>query len=194
MFLVLTVVFSAHAFAYEEETGEPAVITDIEDVGESLVDETALAGENEEEGVPADQDIESGTFGERFSYVFNHGVLTVTGVGDMPDCYSSNRQPWYNLRNEIESVILSSGVTRIGNYAFSECALTSISIPDSVTVIGNSSFRGCQGLTEITLPANLTTIYNYAFYGSSLTSIELPDSVTTINNYGYRLSSAKHEM
>ena len=58
---------------------------------------------------------------------------------------------------------------------------TSVIIPESVTSIGGSAFRGCSGLTSVTIPNSVTSIGGYAFrYCSSLTSITIPNSVTSI--------------
>ena len=59
--------------------------------------------------------------------------------------------------------------------------MTSITIPDSVTSIGNAAFASCSGLTSITIPDSVTSIGYNAFYKcSGLTSISIPDSVTSI--------------
>ena len=78
---------------------------------------------------------------------------------------------------------IPSGVKNF-NYTFYEClSLTSITIPDSVTTIGDFTFYGCQSLTSITIPDSVTTIGGGTFYEcSSLTSITIPDSVTTIGD------------
>ncbi len=80
------------------------------------------------------------------------------------------------------SVIPTDGsVTSIGDYAFCDCDLISIAIPDSVTSIGSSAFSGCSSLASVTFGENsqLTSIGSSAFYRcSSLTSIEIPSSVS----------------
>ena len=81
------------------------------------------------------------------------------------------------------NTLIPNSVTSIGDSAFRGCTgLTSITIPDSVTRIGNGAFYGCTGLTSVTIPDSVTRIGNGAFYGcTGLTSITIPDSVTSID-------------
>ena len=86
------------------------------------------------------------------------------------------------------SVIPDDGsVTSIGSSAFRGCSgLTSITIPDSVTSIGWDAFYNCSGLTSITIPDSVTSIKSDAFSGcSGLTSITIPDSVTSIGSRAF---------
>ncbi len=126
---------------------------------------------------------ESGTCGENLTWTFveSTGTLTISGSGEMTN-YSYLEVPWHNFRNNITKVIINSGVTTIGERAFSGCSgLTSITIPDGVTTIGGSAFYGCSGLISITIPDGVTSIGNDAFYQcSGLTSITIPDGVTSI--------------
>ena len=73
----------------------------------------------------------------------------------------------------LTSLTLPSSVTKIGNYAFEYCSgLTSMKIPFSVTSIGGSAFNGCSGLTSLVIPSGVTKIGYYAFENcSGLTSI-----------------------
>ena len=77
---------------------------------------------------------------------------------------------------------IPNSVTKIGNYAFSKCsALTSITIPDSVTEIGEVAFSNCDALTSITIPNSITLIGMGAFaWCDALTSVTIGNSVTEI--------------
>jgi hypothetical protein len=75
-----------------------------------------------------------------------------------------------------------TGVTTIKLNAFYLSKIVSITIPDSVTTIGESAFNGCSVLTEVTIGSGVTTIDYDAFFGCyGLTSINIPNSVNTIN-------------
>ena len=91
----------------------------------------------------------------------------------------------YLGNEEITSVTIPESVTTIGDYAFSACSgLTSVTIPEGVTTIGESAFLGCSGLTSVTIPAGVTSIGWNAFSDcSGLTSVTIPDGVTSIE-YG----------
>ena len=91
---------------------------------------------------------------------------------------------WRQYKENIRTVIISEGVTSIGNYAFSGCAnLSGITIPSGVTSIGNHAFMGCADLSSITIPSGVTSIGNRAFSDcTGLSSVTIPTSVTSIGN------------
>lgn len=93
---------------------------------------------------------------------------------------------FYN-NSAVTSVTIPDSVTAIPDYAFGYCSqLTNISIPNSVTFIGFSAFNSCTSLKSITLPSSLSTIQSYAFYNcENLKTIRIPVSVTSIGNYAF---------
>ncbi|MBR0433097.1 MAG: leucine-rich repeat protein [Bacteroidaceae bacterium] len=78
-------------------------------------------------------------------------------------------------------------MTSIGAGAFKGCSgLTSVTIPGSVTSIGGAAFSGCSGLTSVTIPGSVTSIGDAAFSGcSGLTSVTIPDGVTSIGTNAF---------
>lgn len=133
-------------------------------------------------------------------------TLTIRGSGAMEDYQTSSSRPWNNFRDQITSVVISPGITSIGNSAFalfanlthvdiadsvisigdrafSYCSsLTDIKIPQSVTYIGGVVFRECTNLSSITLSNNITSIGPNAFEDcTNLTSITIPGSVISIS-------------
>ena len=81
---------------------------------------------------------------------------------------------------EITELTIPNSVTTIGDYTFSGCSsLTSVTIPNSVTSIGGGAFSGCSSLTSVTIPNSVTSIGGFSNCG--LTSVTIPNSVTSIN-------------
>lgn len=135
-------------------------------------------------------------------------TLTIRGSGAMEDYLMSGHQPWRSFRDQITSVVVSPGVTSIGNLAFtrfsklihvdiadsvvsigegvfSDCSsLTDITVPQSVTYIGVNAFDSCTNFSSITLSTNnITSIRPHTFSGcSKLSSIVIPDGVTSIQS------------
>lgn len=110
----------------------------------------------------------------------------------------------------LTSVVISEGVTAIGDYAFSDCSsLTSVTIPDSVTAIGVYAFSDCKSLVSVTIPDSVTSLGEGAFFDcdklqfvtigdgvtaigdntfehcSKLTSVQLGGSITSIGDYAF---------
>ena len=87
----------------------------------------------------------------------------------------------------VTSVTIPDSVTSIPDAAFVNCSeLTNISIPNSVTYIGLSAFSSCTSLKSITLPSSLSSISEALFFGcSQLTTIQIPDSVSSIQAYAF---------
>ena len=108
---------------------------------------------------------------------------SVTGLGDYSFATEENGSPLYDIHHHnIHSVTIPESVTSIGQSAFESCfSLDSLIIKDAATSIGASAFDGCSHLTTLSLGKNITTIGDYAFQGCSyLTNVTIPQSVTSI--------------
>ena len=144
----------------------------------------------------------------------SNGTLTVSGNGTMDD-YPNLDQPWKNNKGDITSVVVESGVTSVGMFAFYFCsAITSVTLPEGLTAIGPNAFSNCSSLQLITIPSTVTSIGGGAFHScsaitsitlpegltaiepmtfsscSSLTSVTIPSTVTSIGDYAFMKSSA----
>ena len=152
-------------------------------------------------GNPAVEDAAKDAANEQlfdFEFILNNtAVIVISYKGTAADVTIPSRYKgkpvtvidpvaFYN-NSAVTSVTIPDSVTAIPDYAFGFCSqLTNISIPNSVTFIGFSAFNSCTSLKSITLPSSLSTIQSYAFYNcGNLKTIRIPVSVTSIGNYAF---------
>lgn len=113
------------------------------------------------------------------------GVLTIYGSGKTGDWFVVNdTRPWRKYLSSIKKVVISDGITRIGDTAFENCKnINSVIIPSSVKTIGDKAFSGTQWLNEMNNKNSLVIINNILIdaknYSSSTLSI--PNTVTSIS-------------
>ena len=129
---------------------------------------------------------QSGTCGTSLTWTLSNNTLTISGTGPMFDYQSSDKVPWFNYVSSIFSINIKNGVTTIGDLAFCNCKnLTSVTIPSTVTDIGNA-FTNCQNLPSITIPSSVTSIEANAFNNcKKLSSINIPSSVIYIGTRAF---------
>jgi len=130
----------------------------------------------------------SGQINSQLAWVLDGdtGTLTVSGTGAIPS-YRFSHAPWYNYRESIRRIVVSEGVTEVGERAFywsTNC--TEVVLPESLTAIREYGFNNLRSLKTIALPSNLKIIEFCGFSEcSALTSITLPDSVTTVGSNAF---------
>jgi hypothetical protein len=133
-----------------------------------------------------------------FSYTTNAGAITITGYSGSCETVIipaiNNGLPVTSIEDfafsdtSVTSATIPDSVTSIGEFAFSGCSnLTSVTIPDSVTSIGDNAFYNCTSLTSITIPASVTHIGGGAFIGTGLTNAIIANGVTSIGDAAFVL-------
>jgi len=154
-----------------------------------------------------------GTCGESAMWqVSSDDVLTISGTGAIADYSYVSSTPWSSYRRNLKAVVVEEGITETGSYCFAggynDDPLTSISLPNTLEVIGDYTFYNDR-ITSIELPDSVKTIEHDAFYGCSmlqtvklpknlefigasafswctaLQSVDMPDTVTAIDSYAY---------
>ena len=92
----------------------------------------------------------------------------------------------FNRCYSLKSVSIPSSVTKIGDWGFSATRLVSVIIPNSVRTIGKYAFSVCDELTSITIPESVTYIGNDAFASCrSLKSVSLPNTISNIGFFDF---------
>lgn len=84
---------------------------------------------------------------------------------------------------EVPDEIDGITVTEIGSYAFDRCELTSIVLPDTITLLDSYAFRGCDRLTEFTTPNGVTTLGTRLFERcSNLIEVNISENVKIVGD------------
>ncbi|MCR4758813.1 MAG: leucine-rich repeat domain-containing protein, partial [Oscillospiraceae bacterium] len=130
---------------------------------------------------------ESGKCGENLTWEYQseNRLLTISGIGEMYDFLNpEGTLPWAD--KFIESVVVTEGVTSIGERAFAwNYNLKEVTLPDSVTTIKRMAFRDTS-ITELHLPAGLRKLESGCFCScQNLTELVLPDKLDTIGWYAF---------
>ena len=99
----------------------------------------------------------------------------------LPDNVTSIGRQVFSKRTDITSITIPEGVLSIGDYAFHNVGLTSITIPDSVTSIGYRAFEDSRRLTNITIGNGLTSIGDGVFNNC----ISLVEINVGVDNFAY---------
>ena len=138
-----------------------------------------------------DSGLTSVTFAENSSlqsigtYAFYSTNLTTVKLPDNGSLRSIGYSAFYDC-SSLTSINIPEGITIIDDCTFYRCSkLNNISLPSTLTTIDYSAFYGCSSLTSISLPIKLATIGESAFSGSGLTELHLPAAIRSIGKYAF---------
>ena len=100
--------------------------------------------------------------------------LTIYGTGAMRHFWTYETDiPWWSARGTIQELVIKEGVTTIGNHAFVTCsALTSVSLPNTLTAISYLAFGHCTSLPLLVIPSSVTSMAGMFIHNTpSLTDV-----------------------
>ncbi len=110
-------------------------------------------------------------------------TLRISGEGAIPDFERPDDAPWRSHYTKCEILVIESGITAIGTYAFADFTVSELTIPATVTSIGQGAFLYCHNLTAVELPEGTKTLEGDSFGGcSSLTMVFLPSTLVDYGN------------
>lgn len=129
--------------------------------------------------------VETGKIGENINYIlYSNDRLLLHGTGATYD-YEIGESPFFENEN-IKKLVVSEGITAIGKSVFERCAnMATASFPSTLTSIGERAFfmYSNGGLTSLTIPESVTTLGEKAFANQKIESVVLPETLTTLGTY-----------
>ena len=129
-------------------------------------------------------EIASGTWGNLTWELEKSGMLIISGSGEMDFPWDGVTYPWRHYKDQVIQVWIRSNVTSIGHHAFvgyPNLQTVAISMPSSLTTIGQYAFSNCNSMTSISGIQNVTNIGKAAFSGSGLTYFTIPENMSSID-------------
>jgi len=129
----------------------------------------------------------SGSCGTSAKWVlYEDGSLVVSGSGNMTNWEYGADVDWFSHRFSIKTALIEEGITSIGGNAFYGSNLTSVTIPDSVTYIGNGAFYMCYDLTEVNMGNGLENVGYSAFYTmGTVPELTIPETLVFAGNSAF---------
>lgn len=123
----------------------------------------------------------SGEWGDASWELYHSGELVFKSSGELDSANKDEEPEWMLYSEYIKTLIISEGITEIGDYLFSSMeSLEKVSLPDGLSKIGEYSFAGCSKLKEISLPDSVISVEDYAFENSGLEKIKLGSGVSSL--------------
>ncbi len=153
----------------------------------------------------------SGKFGTNDAFEWQYDrkdkALTLTGTGEMPDFINSNNVPWSAYYNEVKTVTVGEGITKLGNYALNNGRYETISIPASLTNLnmpmgfsnssylqninvadGNTAYYSIDGALYRTVDTGSSTFEYLVHVPGARETFTLPANIDIVDTEAFRHS------
>lgn len=108
-------------------------------------------------------------------------VIIEANITEIPECC-------FYLQTKLTSISLPEGITSIGDDAFNQCKITSLTLPASLKTIGARAFSN-NGITQLTIPDKVETIENAAFAYNSIDNIDFPATLVSLHATAFKWKS-----
>ena len=127
--------------------------------------------------------LNDGTINARFSIIdYNAKTVETFGTYNLGPAIDKTTEGSIAIPEEVNGY----KVVRIGDWSFRDCnTITSVSLPATITDIGGSAFRTCYKLDQINIPEGVTHIGSNAFKNCLFESVNLPSSLLTIEDLAF---------
>ena len=101
---------------------------------------------------------QQGITGDCHWLIYEDGTMIIDGNGEMSD-YAYQEAPWYSERSSVKKIVINSGVTKIGKYAFIDFEnVSDVQLSQTVSTINDAAFYNCDMIETITIPSTVTSI------------------------------------
>lgn len=135
--------------------------------------------------------VSEGSCGDFATWKFEGTTLTISGSGAMANYSADNAAPWAGLSAFVDSVVVESGITSIGDYCFAGLSnVSNVSIPATVSAIGEKSFADCAKLASLRLPEHTKQVKGSSFENCA-DSLTISGYQTTVDAFAEKLTQGK---
>ena len=116
-------------------------------------------------------------------FLTEDGTVHVLGSGAMTDFSARESQFYIRGQESATSLVVEEGITHIGSYSFTYSALQNITLPSTLTSIGNDAFSSCSSLTTVTVNSQITMSSPAAVFGNNWQNITILVEDATTGRY-----------
>lgn len=108
-------------------------------------------------------------------------VIIEANITEIPECC-------FYLQTKLTSLSLPEGITAIGDDAFCGCKISSLTLPSSLKAIGARAFSN-NGITQLTIPNKVESIGNAAFAHNLINNIDFPATLVSLHATAFKWES-----